>query len=152
MKLEARAGLTWCERLNVDGVSLKILGDRSQAESFGAGSYYGRPLPVKHGKQRLELSAREVHRSILYRRDGKPPPDAEKFRGAPVLLRDAQGEYTEVIGFECFHFRPANAQHENLRMDSREVFHRIISGQVTTIYGALTATRGFKDKWEIVDV
>ncbi|KIW12298.1 hypothetical protein PV08_09575 [Exophiala spinifera] len=150
-RLAHRAGLVWSERINPDGVSLRILGDNEQAESFAVGTYFDSPLPVKHGKEKLELSARDIHRSLLYRRNGKPPQDAGKFRGAPVVLRDAEGKYKEVIGFEGFHFKPMHAQHENLRMDSKDVMQRIITGHVTTIYGAIKLTREFKRIWQIVD-
>ncbi|KAK6365733.1 hypothetical protein LTS17_011120 [Exophiala oligosperma] len=150
-RLANRAALVWSERINSDGVSLRILGDNEQAESFVAGTYFDRPLPVKHGKEKHELSAKDIRRSLLYRRNGRPPEDAGKFRGAPVVLRDAKGGYKEVIGFECFHFKPMHAQHEELGMDSKDVIQRIISGHVTTIYGAIKLTREFKQKWQIVD-
>jgi hypothetical protein len=150
IKLPGRVGLVWSNRRNFDEVPLRILGDKEEAGSFSVGTYYGRSLVVKHGKDNLELPSEVYKRSILYRRKGFPSAETGKFCGAPVALKDACGAYTQVVGFEGFHFKPVKAKAEDLRLPSKDLMDRIKAG-TTTIYGALIVSDEFQRDWQIVN-
>jgi hypothetical protein len=151
--LPSRRSLEWCERLNnMDGVSLHILGDKEEAKSFVTmGTYYGKSLPVRHGKQKLELAHDLIKKCILYRRKGYPPGDGAALCGAPVVVKGSNNEYSEVVGFQTFELKPAKPPAENLWDTTAQVMDRLRADQPTTIYGALLVNNSFKDEWEIVD-
>ena len=153
VSLPSRRGLEWSDRLNnMDGESLKLLGDKEEAKSFVAiGTYYGKGLPVRHGKQKMELAPELIKRAILFRRKGYSPEEASALCGAPVVVKGSNNEYSEVVGFQTFELKPAKAPVENLWDSTAQVMERLRADQPTTICGALLVRDEFKDEWKIVD-